>query len=109
MAIPHAVPGIPVDLQPQADGLSKAEAHALVKTDAFEAIRLVIPKGHEVCHDHQVPGPITVHCLKGEAAFAVDGDTRSVPEGHWVFLPGGVPHTISGKEDSLILLTIMFR
>jgi len=109
MAIPHAAPGIPVDLQPQAEELSEANTNALVKMDTFEAIRLVIPKGHEVCRNHQVEGPITVHCLKGQIAFTADGDTRAVPEGHWLFLPGGVPHTIAGGEDSLILLTIMFR
>ena len=62
MAIPHAYPGMP-DLRPLGEALAKTETTALVKNDAFEAIRLVIPKGHEVCHDHQVEGAITVHCL----------------------------------------------
>jgi quercetin dioxygenase-like cupin family protein len=109
MAIPHAAPGIPVDLQTQTEVLSDAKTNALVKTDAFEAIRLVIPEGHEVCRNHRVEGPITVHCLRGQIALTADGQTRAVPEGHWLFLPGGVPHTIVGVENSLILLTILFR
>lgn len=109
MAIPHAAPGIPVDLQPPGEPLSKAQTTALVKTEAFEAIRLAIPKGHEVCRNHQVEGPITVQCLAGRIAFTAGDDTRQVREGHWVFLPGGVPHTIAGVEDSLVLLTVMFR
>ncbi|NUM53417.1 MAG: hypothetical protein HUU46_07225 [Candidatus Hydrogenedentes bacterium] len=108
MAIPHAAPGIPVDLRPQAEGFSEAKANALVKTEDFEAIRMEIPKGHEVCRNHQVEGPITIHCMKGQIAFTANGETRVVPEGHWLFLPGGVPHTIAGRENSLILLTIMF-
>lgn len=109
MAIPHAAPGVPLDLQPPGEVLSEARTNALVKSEAFEAIRLVVPKGHEVCRDHRVDGPITVQCLKGQIAFTSDGDTHSVPEGHWLFLPGGVPHTIAGVEESLVLLTILFR
>lgn len=109
MAIPHAAAGVPVDLQPAGEDLSKAQTHALVKNNAFEAIRLVIPHGHEVCHNHQVEGTITVQCLKGQIAFTCDGDSRSVRAGEWLYLPGGVPHTIAGVEDSLVLLTVMFR
>lgn len=109
MAISHVAPCIPVDLQPPAEVLSEAKTNALVKNDEFEAIRLVIPQGHEVCRNHQVEGPITIYCLKGQIALTADGEKRAVSEGQWLFLPGGVPHTISGVEDSLVLLTIMFR
>ncbi|HOF41967.1 MAG TPA: cupin domain-containing protein [Candidatus Hydrogenedentes bacterium] len=108
MALPHAAPGIPVDLQPETVELSDAKARALVKTDAFEAIRLVVPEGHEVCRNHQVDGPLTIYCLKGQIAFSADDQTHVLSEGHWLFLPGGVPHTVTGMEDSLLLLTIMF-
>ena len=109
MAIPHAFPGMSVDLWPAGEVLSEAKTIALVKTEAFEAIRMVVPTGHEVCHNHQVDGPITIQCLEGRIAFAADGDTHLVRAGQWVFLPGGVSHTITGVEDSLILLTVMFR
>ena len=109
MAIPHAAPAIPVDLRRPAEPLSEAQTNALVKTEAFEAIRMVIPKGHEVCHKHKVDGPITVQCLEGQIAFTADGDTRSMRAGQWLFLPGGVPHTIKGIDDSLMLLTVIFR
>ena len=109
MAIPHASPGIPVDLSPAEEVLSEAKTNALVKNEAFEAIRMAIPKGHEVCRNHQVDGPITVHCLEGQIAFDADGDAHSVRSGQWLYLPGRVPHTITGVEDSLVLLTVMFR
>jgi quercetin dioxygenase-like cupin family protein len=108
MAIPHAGPGIPVDLQFNGETLKAAQTTALVKTNQFEAIRLVIPEGHEVCRQHRVEGPITVHCLHGEIAFTADEESRSVREGHWLFLPGGVPHTIKGVRDAIVLLTVMF-
>ena len=109
MAIPHAAPGVPVDLRPQREVWSEAKTNALVKNEAFEAIRMVIPRGHEVCHNHQVPGHLTLYCLEGQVAFSADGDTHSVRAGQWLFLPGGVRHTIAGVEDSVVLLTVMFR
>jgi quercetin dioxygenase-like cupin family protein len=109
MAIPHASPGLPVDLWPSGEVLSEAKTNALVKNEAFEAIRIAIPKGHEVCRNRQVDGPITVHCLEGQIAFTADGDTHPVRSGQWLYLPGGIPHTITGVEDSLVLLTVMFR
>ena len=47
MAIPHANPGIPVDLRSQDEPPAETGTTALVKNEAFEAIRLVIPKGRE--------------------------------------------------------------
>ncbi len=133
MAIPHAYPGMPVDLfaaggaqfeevqcpvcgDPDAtvdyhatgEGPTEARTTALVKNNWFEAIRLVLPKGHEVCHDHQVEGPITVHCLQGRAALTAGGAAHELRAGHWLYLLGNDPHTLRGIEDSLVLLTIMF-
>jgi len=109
MAIAHAAPGTPVDLRPQGEALSAAQTNALAKTKEFEAIRLIIPQGHEVCRNHKVDGPITVQCLQGEIQFTADRDAQTVREGQWLFLPGGVPHTISGAKDAVVLLTVMFR
>jgi quercetin dioxygenase-like cupin family protein len=109
MAIPHASPGVPVSLQHSGEKLSEAQTRALVKNNSFEAIRLVVPRGHEVCRNHEVEGPITVYCLEGQVAFTVDGIAHAVRAGQWLYLPGGVPHSIAGVEDSLVLLTVMFR
>lgn len=109
MPIPHAFPGKAADLQPQGELLSEATTFALVKNDAFEVIRMAIRKDHEACHDHSVPGPITIQCLKGWIELTSAGETHLLKAGQWSFLLGGVPHTIKGVEDSLILLTMMFR
>jgi quercetin dioxygenase-like cupin family protein len=109
MAIPHAAPGTPIDLRRPEEKLSEAQTRALVKTEAFEAIRLVIPAGHEVCKNHRVEGPITLQCLEGRIEFSAEGDKRTMQAGQWLYLPGGVPHSICGEEDALVLLTVMFR
>lgn len=109
MAIPHAYPGMPVDLRPADEALSEARTTALVKNNSFEAIRLVLPGGQEVCHDHEVEGPITVLCLEGRVALTAEGATHDLPAGHWLYLMGHAPHTLRAVEDSLVLLTVMFR
>lgn len=109
MSIPHAAPGMAADLQPQGELLSEATTFALVKNDEFQVIRLAIRKDREACHDHHVSGPITIQCLKGWIELTAAGKTHLIKAGQWSFLPGGIPHTIKGVEDSLVLLTLMFR
>ena len=43
MAVHHARPGEVVDLNPLGEGLRNARTTAIVKSDAFEAVRLVVP------------------------------------------------------------------
>jgi quercetin dioxygenase-like cupin family protein len=107
MAIPHAYPGMPVDLLADGEAQTSPRSTALVKNETFEAIRLVIPKGQELSR-HQVDGPITVQCLEGRIKFTCNGEIRDLKAGHWLFLLGGTPHSLSGVEDAVVLLTIMF-
>lgn len=109
MAIPHAGPCVPVDLKGPVEQGAGIQSSALVKNEDFEALRVAIPKGHEVCRHRQMEGPITVQCLDGQIAFNADGNTHTIRAGQWTYLPGGVPHSITGIEDSLILLTVIFR
>lgn len=107
MAIPHAFPGVPVNLRPEDESLSEVRTTALVKETNFEVIRMVIPQGKAI-PSHKVDGPITVHCLEGSVAFTADGETRELTAGHWLYLRGGQDHALAAHADSLVLLTIMF-
>jgi quercetin dioxygenase-like cupin family protein len=98
---------MPVDLRPAGESPSEARSAALVKESSFEAIRMVIPKGHEIAR-HQVEGAITIQCLDGRIAFTAGGKTHDLKSGHWLYLLGGDPHSLVGIEDSTILLTIIF-
>lgn len=103
----HAYPGMPFDLRPEGTSLSDAKTFPLVKQETFEAIRMVIHKGHEIS-GHQVEGAITIYCLDGRIAFTASGQTHELKAGHWLFLHGNEPHTLVGIEDSSLLLTILF-
>jgi quercetin dioxygenase-like cupin family protein len=78
-----------------------------VKENAFEAIRMVLRKGHEIA-GHQVQGPITIYCLDGQIAFTSRSQTHDLRAGHWLFLQGNEPHSLRAIKDSSFLLTILF-
>lgn len=103
----HAYPGKPIDLRPEGASLSTATTFPLVKEEAFEAIRMVLRKDHELA-GHQVEGPITIYCLDGQISFTARGQTHELRAGHWLFLLGSEPHSLRAIEDSSILLTILF-
>ncbi len=103
----HAYPGRPFDLRPEGGSLAEANTFPLVKEETFEAIRMVVRKGHEI-PDHQVEGAITIYCLDGWIAFTACGQTHDLKAGQWLFLLGNEPHSLLGIEDSSLLLTILF-
>ncbi len=107
MAVHHARPGEVVDLKPLGDGLRDARTTAIVKSEAFEAVRLVVLAGREI-PPHQVPGPIMLHCLEGRVLLGLGDLTLEVAAGQWVYLDGGARHSVKAIEDSSLLLTILF-
>jgi quercetin dioxygenase-like cupin family protein len=107
MAIHHASPGEAFDLAPLGSNLKDARTTAIVKSEAFEVVRLVVHAGVDI-KTHQVDGPITLHCLEGRALLSLPETTIELAGGQWVYLEGGVPHSIRGIEDTSLLLTILF-
>ena len=81
---------------------------ALVKNDAFEAIRLVLSKGQEVYHDHEVESMITLYCIERRVALTAGDAIHDLAAGHWLCLMRNDPHTLRAIEDSSLLLTILF-
>lgn len=104
MALPHAREGEVVSL-PALDGADRSTA--LVKTDQFEAIHLVVPKGSSI-PSHSVPGQATFQCLKGRIGLSFGGSTTVLEAGDWLYLDRAEDHAVEGVEDSTLLLTILF-
>ena len=107
MALRHAEAGEIVDLQPLGSRLGEARTAAIVKTESFEAARLIVRAGVEIAR-HQVPGPITLHCLEGRVRLGLPASEPELAAGQWLYLEGVVPHSVTGIEDSALLLTILF-
>src|SRR5262245_55087405 len=104
METPHASSGEVIDLRPLGTTPTGIQLITLVKTQALEVRRLVLPKGHEI-PTHHAPGEITVHCLEGRVAFSAGGTTRDLEAGQMLFLDAGTPHSLVGLEDSSLLVT----
>lgn len=102
----HAYPGKPVNLRPE-DSLAEAKTFPLVKESAFEAIRLVMRKGHEL-KEHETAGPITLYCIEGRLSFTAREETHELKAGQWLYLLRAEPHSLVALEDSSLLLTILF-
>jgi quercetin dioxygenase-like cupin family protein len=107
VALHHAKPGEVVDLRPLGNKLKNEKTAAIIKTESFEAVRLVVLAGKEI-PSHEVSGNITLHCLEGRILLGLAQSSVELNAGQWVYLDGGEAHSVKGIEDSSLLLTILF-
>lgn len=107
MAVHHAIAGEVVDLQPLGEGLERARTAAIVKAETFEAVRLIVHAGTEIA-SHAVADTITLHCLEGRVVLGLADGGLELLAHQWVYLDGGVSHSVKGIENSSLLLTILF-
>ena len=104
MAIPHAGKGEVVSL-PRLGGTERSTA--IVKTDQFEAIHLVVPAWSTI-PSHSVAGQATFQCLKGRIRLSFGESAVVLEAGDWLYLDRADEHAVEGLEDSALLLTILF-
>jgi len=107
MAVHHAQPGEIVNLQPHGQALKDAKTTAIVKSRAFEAVRLIVHAGTNIA-DHQVAGAIMLHCLEGRVRLGLTDSVLELVAHQWIYLEGGTIHSVTGIEESSLLLTILF-
>lgn len=95
-----------MDVRPLGSWLAATGTRTLVKADALDIIRLVVPAGKEI-PTHQAKGELVVQCLEGKVTFAACGRTHDLEAGHLLYLPAGEPHSLRGVEDGSLLLTVL--
>jgi quercetin dioxygenase-like cupin family protein len=105
MAIPHAVPGQPIDVRPLGAQILEARTVALFKSYELEVMRLVLPAGKSV-PPHAVPGEITVHCIEGKIKLLFEDRVQVLEAGQLLYLGAGVEHSLVGMENASALVTI---
>ncbi|NIF82470.1 cupin [Comamonas sp. Tr-654] len=108
MALPHAQPGVPVDVLPYGTSLGSQVSTALFKSDTLEVIRLVLTAGKRL-PGHQVPGELTIQCLEGRLAVIQGESRQTLSAGQLLFLPAQTMHEIEAELDSSALLTIVLH
>lgn len=110
MATRHAEPGEIIDLAHWADDLPAPHSKVILRSDVLEIARLVIKAG-QAMHPHRpcrVAGAIVLHCIAGAIELCTGEDQSIVRAGQLVYLDGGTEHAITGEDDSIVLLTILF-
>jgi quercetin dioxygenase-like cupin family protein len=108
MSLHHARAGEIVDLRPLGSALKSAKNTAIVKSERFEAIRMIVRAG-ETIPPHKVAGNITLHCLEGRVRLSLERSVLELSAGEWVYLDRGETHSVDGMEDASLLLTILFE
>lgn len=98
-------PGEVVHLPTLASERGATGSVALVKSDRFEAIHLVVPAGSTI-PPHHVAGYLTLHCLEG--LVTLGPKDIALGAGDWIYLERGDQHSVQGVEDARLLLTILF-
>lgn len=105
MADPQTNPGEVVDICPSEPTLAVAQREILIRTEQLEVARRVVPAGTEI-KEHKAKGEIIVQCLQGCVTYIVSGKARTLKAGTLLYLPTGEPHSVTGVENALLLLTI---
>jgi quercetin dioxygenase-like cupin family protein len=108
MDLHHAKPGEIVHLRPLGPALKDTATTAIIKSDRFEAMRLIVHAGAKI-PSHEVSGNITLHCLEGAVEVGLKPAVVELRTGDWIYLDGGEAHSVKGLEDSALLLTIIFN
>lgn len=106
MALHHAKSGEIVDLRPIGHELKHAKTAAIVKSETFEVVRLIVHAGVTI-PPHRVSGAVTLHCLEGRVVIGLADADLVLSAGQWVYFDGGASHSVKGVEDSSVLLTIL--
>lgn len=106
MALPHPTSGELIDIRPLGDKLADTPSTALVRTDDFEVMRMVLLTGKSV-PQHHIPGELTIQCLEGTVELQAHDKTQPLHAGDLVYLEGDVPHALYALEDSAILVTML--
>jgi len=101
-----AQPGEVVNVAPLEVKLGAARTTTLVRTDRFEIIRLVVHKGREI-PAHVAPGDLILQCLEGEVNLTALDKTTRLRGGELLYLPARVPHSLTARFESSLLVTIV--
>lgn len=106
MSLPHPHPGEPIDIRPLGDKLIESASVALARTDDFEVMRLVLPKGKSL-PEHHVPGEITLQCLEGTVEVQAQDKTIPLQAGKLIYLLGNTPYALYALENASVLMTML--
>lgn len=109
MALKHANPLEVIDLFHRPDVEPEPPVSvSLLRTEAVQIIRLVLPAGHDM-PSHHVHGVVTLQCLAGRVDVDAAGGRCTLEAGQLVMLAGDEPHSLHAPVAAVVLLTLMHQ
>jgi len=106
MATPHARSGELIEILPFAETFPLEQSTALVRSDHWEVLRLVLPAG-KVVPEHKVDSVTLLQCVEGSVELTAHGRTQRMRPGHLVYLQAREPHGWKALKDSQVLVTML--
>ena len=102
----HPAPGELIDVRPLGDKLVDTASIALVRTDDFEVMRLVMSQGKSI-PEHAVPGELTLQCIEGTVEVQALDKTQPLQAGQMIYLKGNTPYALLALQNSSVLMTVL--
>lgn len=90
---------------PDPDTEARHRAEILVKTETIRVV-LVTMLSEGLMHEHDTPGPVTVHVLSGRMSLSIDGAEKTLKGGDFLSVAPGVRLEVTCLDDGAFLLTI---
>lgn len=84
---------------------AKRRAELLVKSDTLRVVLITAITGSKL-NEHNAPGPITIHVVRGQFTLSIDGEDRVMQQGDVAIVAPGIMHEVACDEDGAFLLTI---
>jgi len=106
MSQSRPAPGDLIDVRPLGDGLVDTASIALARSNDFEVMRLILPKGKSI-PEHRVAGELTLQCLEGMVEVQALDRTQHLQAGHMLYLEGNTPYALYAPENASVLMTVV--
>ena len=90
---------------PEPESAARHRAEILVKTETLRVV-LVTMLADGTLQEHNAPGPLTIHVLRGALRLRVAERTAELHAGELLALAPDVPYAIEGAADGAFLMTI---
>ena len=94
-----------IDRLDPTDAAAGRRADTLLKTDRLRLV-LVTMRAGALLDEHEAPGPIALHGLRGELDLLVADETHPLLPGTVLALEPGVRHAVRAATSGAFLLTI---
>ena len=80
----------------------------LVNNEELQVIRLRVEQGKQI-PSHRAPGQLLIKCMAGKVHVEFQDQRQELAAGQILHLPSHEPHSMTGLEDSWLLLTLVLN